>query len=90
MSVEPLYPQVCQKKDVYNKPSTCLGPIDISRELNSMACSLSVKREDLISFYHLILEARHFVATLWSSGESLKHVFENFRIGHRLVQTNVT
>ncbi|XP_018571682.1 transmembrane protein 94 isoform X2 [Anoplophora glabripennis] len=67
VSVEPLYPQVCQKKDVYYKPSNCLGPVDISRELNSMACSLSVKREDPIMFYHLIMEARHFVATLWSS-----------------------
>lgn len=68
VSVEPLYPQVCQKKAVYYKSGNCLGPIDISRELNSMACSLSVKREDPISFYHLIMEARHFVATLWSSG----------------------
>lgn len=72
VSVEPLYPQVCQKKDVYSKPTNCLSPIDISRELNSMACSLSVKREDPISFYHLIMEARHFVATLWSSGKYLK------------------
>ncbi|KAJ8916114.1 hypothetical protein NQ315_004481 [Exocentrus adspersus] len=67
VSVEPLYPQVCQKRGVFNKPDNCLGPIDISRELNSVACSLSVRREDPISFYHLIMESRHFVATLWSS-----------------------
>ncbi|KAJ8928345.1 hypothetical protein NQ314_019075 [Rhamnusium bicolor] len=67
ISVEPLYPQVCQRRRVFGKPSSCLGPTDISRELNSIPCSLSVRREDPISIYHLIMEARHFVATLWSS-----------------------
>ncbi|KAJ8953919.1 hypothetical protein NQ318_019159 [Aromia moschata] len=67
ISVEPLYPQLCQKIDVFKRPDSCRGPTDISRDLNSVACSLSVRREDPISMYHLVMEARHFLATLWSS-----------------------
>ncbi|KAL1497616.1 hypothetical protein ABEB36_008545 [Hypothenemus hampei] len=66
ISVEPLYPQVCQKMQVLKK---CNGftPTHLSSLLNSIACSLTINRSDPISIYHLIMEARNFGATLWSS-----------------------
>lgn len=71
IAVEPLYPQICQKENVYtpidNKES--ISPIDLARNLNSIACSLSVRREDPISMYHLIMEARHYILSLWNTGE---------------------
>ncbi|XP_019880978.2 transmembrane protein 94 isoform X2 [Aethina tumida] len=67
IAVEPLYPQVCQKREVFLPPKSSLSPITLSCELNSIACSLCVRREEPISFYHLIMEARHFIQTLWSS-----------------------
>ncbi|XP_050295588.1 transmembrane protein 94 isoform X2 [Anthonomus grandis grandis] len=66
ISVEPLYPQVCQKMEVYRKIN-CFSPTDLSCLLNSIACSLTINRSDPISIYHLILEARNFGQTLWSS-----------------------
>ncbi|CAG9824590.1 unnamed protein product [Phaedon cochleariae] len=69
ISIEPLYPQVCQKMEVYKKTIGCLSPIDFSCELNSIPCSLSVKREDPFSIYRLIMESRHFVASIWNSGQ---------------------
>lgn len=66
ISVEPLYPQVCQKIEVYTKIEG-FGPADLSCLLNSIACSLTINRSDPISINHLILEARNFGSTLWSS-----------------------
>ncbi|XP_060522096.1 transmembrane protein 94 isoform X2 [Cylas formicarius] len=66
VSVEPLYPQVCQKMAVFDK-TACPSPTELSCLLNSIACSLTVTRSDPISLYHLIMEARHFGSTLWSS-----------------------
>ncbi|XP_044272389.1 transmembrane protein 94 isoform X2 [Tribolium madens] len=67
IAVDPLFPQMCQKVPVYQKPKTGVSPLDLSRDLNSIACSLCLKREDPISFYHLVMEARHFVTILWSA-----------------------
>lgn len=61
MAVEPLYPQVCQKVPVL-VPTTenqGISPVDLSRALNSVACSLSVKREDPVAIFHLIMEVRY-------------------------------
>ncbi|XP_066253701.1 transmembrane protein 94 isoform X1 [Euwallacea similis] len=66
ISVEPLYPQVCQKMEVLKK-SSGLNPTELSSMLNSIACSLTINRSDPISIYHLIMEARNFASTLWSS-----------------------
>ncbi|CAH1129293.1 unnamed protein product [Ceutorhynchus assimilis] len=66
ISVEPLYPQVCQKMEVFKKLEG-FSPTDLSCLLNSIACSLTVKRSDPISIYHLVMEARNFASTLWSS-----------------------
>ncbi|XP_030748034.1 transmembrane protein 94 isoform X2 [Sitophilus oryzae] len=66
ISVEPLYPQVCQKIEVYKKAEG-FSPTDLSCLLNSIACALTINRADPISIYHLIMEARNFGATLWSS-----------------------
>ncbi|XP_024872113.1 transmembrane protein 94 isoform X2 [Temnothorax curvispinosus] len=68
VAVEPLYPQVCQKVPVL-VPTTenqGISPIDLSRALNSVACSLSVKREDPVAIFHLIMEARHYMKNLWN------------------------
>lgn len=56
--MEPLYPQVCQKIPVLTatRPNQGPSPVDLSRALNSVACSLSVKREDPIAVFHLIME----------------------------------
>uniref|UniRef100_A0AAR5NZX1 Cation-transporting P-type ATPase C-terminal domain-containing protein n=1 Tax=Dendroctonus ponderosae TaxID=77166 RepID=A0AAR5NZX1_DENPD len=66
ISVEPLYPQVCQKVEVCKKING-FSPTDLSCLLNSIACSLTISRSDPISIYHLIMEARNFASTLWSS-----------------------
>nr|XP_031837359.1 transmembrane protein 94 isoform X1 [Nomia melanderi]XP_031837360.1 transmembrane protein 94 isoform X1 [Nomia melanderi]XP_031837361.1 transmembrane protein 94 isoform X1 [Nomia melanderi]XP_031837362.1 transmembrane protein 94 isoform X1 [Nomia melanderi]XP_031837363.1 transmembrane protein 94 isoform X1 [Nomia melanderi] len=68
VAVEPLYPQVCQRVPVLTPTREEQGPspVDISRALNSIACSLSVKREDPIAIFHLIMEARHYMKCLWN------------------------
>ncbi|XP_076235188.1 transmembrane protein 94-like protein l(2)k05819 isoform X2 [Calliopsis andreniformis] len=68
VAVEPLYPQVCQRVPVLIPTREDQGPspIDLSRALNSVACSLSVKREDPIAIFHLIMEARHYMKCLWN------------------------
>ncbi|XP_053975202.1 transmembrane protein 94 isoform X3 [Hylaeus volcanicus] len=68
VAVEPLYPQVCQRVPVLSATREDQGPspIDLSRALNSIACSLSVKREDPIAVFHLIMEARHYMKCLWN------------------------
>ncbi|XP_076621551.1 transmembrane protein 94-like protein l(2)k05819 isoform X4 [Colletes latitarsis] len=68
VAVEPLYPQVCQRVPVLSPTREDQGPspVDLSRALNSIACSLSVKREDPIAIFHLIMEARHYMKCLWN------------------------
>ncbi|XP_076171841.1 transmembrane protein 94-like protein l(2)k05819 isoform X5 [Ptiloglossa arizonensis] len=68
VAVEPLYPQVCQRVPVLSPTREDQGPspVDLSRALNSIACSLSVKREDPIAVFHLIMEARHYMKCLWN------------------------
>ncbi|XP_012271899.1 transmembrane protein 94 isoform X2 [Orussus abietinus] len=68
VAVEPLYPQVCQRVPVMTPTKEDQGPspVDLSRELNSVSCSLSVKREDPIALYHLVMEARHYMKCLWN------------------------
>nr|XP_023017721.1 transmembrane protein 94 isoform X2 [Leptinotarsa decemlineata] len=69
ISIQPLYPQVCQKREVFQKPVDCLGPTDLSYEMNSIPCALSLKRDEPFPLYRLIMEARHFVAAIWNSGQ---------------------
>ncbi|KAK9307442.1 hypothetical protein QLX08_002248 [Tetragonisca angustula] len=68
VAMEPLYPQVCQRIPVLIPTREDQGPspVDLSRALNSVACSLSVKREDPIAIFHLIMEARHYMTCLWN------------------------
>ncbi|XP_033214958.1 transmembrane protein 94 isoform X2 [Belonocnema kinseyi] len=68
VAVEPLYPQVCQRVPVLisTKEEQGPSPIDLSRSLNSVACSLSVRREDPIAIFHLVMEARHYMKCLWN------------------------
>ncbi|KAG7210195.1 hypothetical protein KM043_011750 [Ampulex compressa] len=68
VAVEPLYPQVCQRVPVLITTREDQGPspVDLSRALNSVACSLSVKREDPVAIFHLIMEARHYMTCLWN------------------------
>ncbi|XP_058796297.1 transmembrane protein 94 isoform X3 [Phymastichus coffea] len=68
VAVEPLYPQVCQRVPVLApvRPEEGLSPIELSRSLNSVSCSLSVRREDPIAIYHLVMEARRYMKCLWN------------------------
>ncbi|XP_063995307.1 transmembrane protein 94 isoform X2 [Diachasmimorpha longicaudata] len=68
VGVEPLYPQVCQKIPVMTNTKEEQGPspVELSRALNCIACSLSVKREDPIAIFHLIMEARDYMKCLWN------------------------
>ncbi|XP_011308488.1 uncharacterized protein KIAA0195 isoform X3 [Fopius arisanus] len=68
VGVEPLYPQVCQKIPVMTSTKEEQGPspIELSRALNCIACSLSVKREDPIAMFHLVMEARDYMKCLWN------------------------
>ena len=58
LAVEPLYPQVCQKVTVFKETTPDQGPspVELSRNLNSIACSISFRREDPISIFHLVME----------------------------------
>ncbi|XP_069685217.1 transmembrane protein 94 isoform X2 [Periplaneta americana] len=68
LAVEPLYPQVCQKIAVFKATSPDQGPspVELSRSLNSIACSISFRREDPISIFHLIMESRHYMQCVWN------------------------
>ncbi|KAK9509058.1 hypothetical protein O3M35_006462 [Rhynocoris fuscipes] len=66
VSVEPLYPQVCQKVPVYTPPVENVSPIQLSQRLNSLPCSVAVTRQRPVSMYHLIMHARHFMKCLWN------------------------
>jgi hypothetical protein len=61
LAVEPLYPQVCQKVAVYRETTSDQGPspVELSRSLNSIACSISFRREDPISIFHLIMQVSY-------------------------------
>ena len=65
LAVEPLYPQVCHKVAVFKEtlPGEGPSPVDLSRSLNSVACSISFRREDPISIFHLIMEVSRLCFT---------------------------
>ncbi|KAF4527294.1 hypothetical protein B566_EDAN001068 [Ephemera danica] len=69
MAVEPLYPQVCQRVPVFSpvSPDHSPSPVELSKALNSVACSVSFLREDPISIFHLIMECRHFMQCITNS-----------------------
>ncbi|CAM1310652.1 KIAA0195 (predicted) [Pycnogonum litorale] len=66
IGIQPLYPQICMKKDVMesNVPPVGLSPTKISGMLNSIACSLSYHRESSVSLHQLIMEARHYMISM--------------------------
>ncbi|XP_025836473.1 transmembrane protein 94-like [Agrilus planipennis] len=66
IAVEPLYPQVCQKVKTFKPVTEGISPVELSRKLNSISCSLSIKREDPILFPYLIMDARHFMYCFWN------------------------
>ncbi|KAF5269581.1 hypothetical protein FQR65_LT05919 [Abscondita terminalis] len=68
IAVEPLYPQVCQKIQTSGPVKNgAITPVDLSRYLNSVTCSLSIKREDPLSIIYLIIESRHYMTLLWNT-----------------------
>ncbi|XP_056644666.1 transmembrane protein 94 isoform X2 [Diorhabda sublineata] len=69
ISVMPLYPQVCQKIKAYKTPENCIGPIDLSGQLNSIPCSLAIQRDAPLPVYRLVMESRNFVTSIWNSGQ---------------------
>uniref|UniRef100_A0A146M4X0 Uncharacterized protein KIAA0195 n=2 Tax=Lygus hesperus TaxID=30085 RepID=A0A146M4X0_LYGHE len=66
VSVEPLYPQVCQQVPVYMQCHDGIAPVQLSQRLNSLPCSVSITRQRPISLFHLIMHARHFMQCLWN------------------------
>jgi len=60
-----MYPQVCHKVAVFKEtlPGEGPSPVDLSRSLNSVACSISFRREDPISIFHLIMEVSYLCFT---------------------------
>ncbi|XP_073997846.1 transmembrane protein 94-like protein l(2)k05819 isoform X2 [Rhodnius prolixus] len=66
VSVEPLYPQVCQKVPVFSPPTDIVSPMQLSQRLNSLPCSVAVTRQRPVSLYHLIMHARHYMKCLWN------------------------
>ncbi|GJQ72359.1 hypothetical protein Trydic_g3444 [Trypoxylus dichotomus] len=69
IAIEPLYPQVCQLIPPYKpvEANDVLSPIELARRLSSIACSLSVKKEEPTPIYHLIRESRHYVCCFRNS-----------------------
>jgi len=82
LAVEPLYPQVCHKVPVFKEtlPGEGPSPVDLSRSLNSVACSISFRREDPISIFHLVMEVSYLCFTqhdflfIWSFVTTFKFV----------------
>ncbi|KAF5293602.1 hypothetical protein FQA39_LY03087 [Lamprigera yunnana] len=72
IAVEPLYPQVCQKINTLSAVENgSISPVGLSQCLNSIACSLSIKREDPLSIIYLIIEARHYMMLTWNTGNKI-------------------
>ncbi|XP_026481591.1 LOW QUALITY PROTEIN: transmembrane protein 94 [Ctenocephalides felis] len=67
IAIEPLYPQICQSIPPFKDDAKCISPIYLSRQLNSLSCSLSIRREDTISLFLIICQSRHFMLCLWNA-----------------------
>lgn len=52
---------MCHKVAVFKEtlPGEGPSPVDLSRSLNSVACSINFRREDPISIFHLITEVSY-------------------------------
>ncbi|ODN05210.1 hypothetical protein Ocin01_01491 [Orchesella cincta] len=62
ISVEPMFPQSCQKTPAFSNPSGGVpAPSDVAMLLTSLPSSLTFRRRDYISFYDLVAQARHFM-----------------------------
>lgn len=75
-----MYPQVCQKVPVL-VPTTedqGISPVDLSRALNSVACSLSVKREDPVAIFHLIMEVFDIILDVYTDGRCVSSSFSTY------------
>ncbi|CAH1388876.1 unnamed protein product [Nezara viridula] len=66
VSVEPLFPQVCQKVPVYSNSPDAISPVQLSGRLNSLPCCVSITRQRPVSLFHLIMHARHYMMCLWN------------------------
>ncbi|KAL1116220.1 hypothetical protein AAG570_005715 [Ranatra chinensis] len=66
VSMEPLYPQVCQKVPVYTCPPDTTSPVQLSQRLNSLPCSVEITRLQPVSLFHLIMHARHYMQCIWN------------------------
>lgn len=64
IAVEPLAPQLCGRQARAPPPApleqSCVTPWDLACTLGSLPCVQSSCRDDRISLYHLIMEARHY------------------------------
>lgn len=63
LAIEPIYPQVCQRVSIMQQPNNIdapISPVGLSELLNSLPCCLSLKRQDPLPVYHLIMEVNYF------------------------------
>lgn len=62
IAIEPLYPQLCMQQPSFETVPIPDKPrlIELSQQMNSLPCAMTFHREDPVSMYHLIMEARHF------------------------------
>ncbi|XP_064477811.1 transmembrane protein 94-like isoform X2 [Ornithodoros turicata] len=75
IAVEPLAPQLCGRQSQCSPQTVqehCLvTPWELARTLGSLPCVLSGCRDDRISLYHLIMEARHYTMVARSAMQFL-------------------
>ncbi|GFR33293.1 transmembrane protein 94 [Trichonephila clavata] len=70
IAIEPLLPQLCIQQAMSEDPEQ--RNLDhLSSVLNSLPCSIFFHRDDPISLYHLIMEARHFMCSVRNGLEFL-------------------
>ncbi len=75
IAIEPLYPEVCVTQSVIEGDENIaarlsdnfLSPTKLSQLLISLPCSLLIHRDDPLSLYRLIMEARNFMNNVRNS-----------------------
>ncbi|XP_022253153.1 transmembrane protein 94-like [Limulus polyphemus] len=69
IGIEPLYPQLCMRQTRFEKQQNTnwISPTGLSHHLNTLPCTITYSREDPVSLFHVIMEARHFMAEMRNS-----------------------
>lgn len=70
-----MYPELCVTEDIIEADDRLaelisndfISPTELAKQLNSLACSLTLHREDPVSLSRLIMEARHYMINVRNS-----------------------